>query len=167
MANTNDLIVLFYLQNMEVPAVSRQHATLLFNTALEQGKWDLCRHMIRFLKAIGSGETETPPATPTTQVCGENSKYCALNFLWSILLLYSMFTQLIASLGFLGFRSLVQVVALNSSDIAALVYPNQQRISIANLTWQKHWVCPLAHQEKGNVFSFSIMLCIVLALFPV
>lgn len=53
---------------MEVPAVSRQHATLLFNTALEQGKWDLCRHMIRFLKAIGSGEMETPPPTPTTQV---------------------------------------------------------------------------------------------------
>ncbi|NXR50116.1 RIC1 protein, partial [Hippolais icterina] len=58
---------LIILQNMEVPAVSRQHATLLFNTALEQGKWDLCRHMIRFLKAIGSGEIETPPATPTTQ----------------------------------------------------------------------------------------------------
>ncbi|KAM7024904.1 guanine nucleotide exchange factor subunit RIC1 isoform 2-T2 [Acridotheres tristis] len=58
---------LIILQNMEVPAVSRQHATLLFNTALEQGKWDLCRHMIRFLKAIGSGEAETPPATPTTQ----------------------------------------------------------------------------------------------------
>lgn len=53
---------------MEVPAVSRQHATLLFNTALEQGKWDLCRHMIRFLKAIGSGESETPPSTPTSQV---------------------------------------------------------------------------------------------------
>ncbi|XP_035379345.1 guanine nucleotide exchange factor subunit RIC1 isoform X1 [Electrophorus electricus] len=58
---------LIILQNMEVPAVSRQHATLLFNTALEQGKWDLCRHMIRFLKAIGSGESETPPITPTTQ----------------------------------------------------------------------------------------------------
>ena len=58
------------LQNMEVPAVSRQHATLLFNTALEHGKWDLCRHMIRFLKAIGSGEMETPPPTPTTQVSG-------------------------------------------------------------------------------------------------
>ncbi|XP_015262959.1 PREDICTED: RAB6A-GEF complex partner protein 1 [Gekko japonicus] len=58
---------LIILQNMEVPAVSRQHATLLFNTALEQGKWDLCRHMIRFLKAIGSGEPETPPPTPTTQ----------------------------------------------------------------------------------------------------
>ena len=56
------------VQSMEVPAVSRQHATLLFNTALEQGKWDLCRHMIRFLKAIGSGEMDTPPATPTTQV---------------------------------------------------------------------------------------------------
>ncbi|XP_076842410.1 guanine nucleotide exchange factor subunit RIC1 [Brachyhypopomus gauderio] len=58
---------LIILQNMEVAAVSRQHATLLFNTALEQGQWDLCRHMIRFLKAIGSGESETPPSTPTTQ----------------------------------------------------------------------------------------------------
>ncbi|XP_061056386.1 guanine nucleotide exchange factor subunit RIC1 isoform X7 [Eubalaena glacialis] len=58
---------LIILQNMEVPAVSRQHATLLFNTALEQSKWDLCRHMIRFLKAIGSGESETPPSTPTAQ----------------------------------------------------------------------------------------------------
>ncbi|KAF3702017.1 RAB6A-GEF complex partner protein 1 [Channa argus] len=58
---------LIILQNMEAPAVSRQHATLLFNTALEQGKWDLCRHMIRFLKAIGSGEMETPSPTPTTQ----------------------------------------------------------------------------------------------------
>ncbi|XP_006004695.1 guanine nucleotide exchange factor subunit RIC1 [Latimeria chalumnae] len=58
---------LIILQNMEVPAVSKQHATLLFNTALEQGKWDLCRHMIRFLKAIGSGEADTPPSTPTTQ----------------------------------------------------------------------------------------------------
>ncbi|XP_006863818.1 PREDICTED: protein RIC1 homolog isoform X2 [Chrysochloris asiatica] len=58
---------LLILQNMEVPAVSRQHATLLFNTALEQGKWGLCRHMIRFLKAIGSGESETPPSTPTAQ----------------------------------------------------------------------------------------------------
>uniref|UniRef100_A0A8C7WVS3 Protein RIC1 homolog n=1 Tax=Oryzias sinensis TaxID=183150 RepID=A0A8C7WVS3_9TELE len=59
---------LIILQNMEVPAVSRQHATLLFNTALEKGKWDLCRHMIRFLKAIGSGEMDTPPPTPSTQV---------------------------------------------------------------------------------------------------
>ncbi|XP_044920942.1 guanine nucleotide exchange factor subunit RIC1 isoform X8 [Mustela putorius furo] len=58
---------LIILQNMEVPAVSRQHATLLFSTALEQGKWDLCRHMMRFLKAIGSGESETPPSTPTAQ----------------------------------------------------------------------------------------------------
>ncbi|XP_038660175.1 guanine nucleotide exchange factor subunit RIC1 isoform X1 [Scyliorhinus canicula] len=58
---------LIILQNMEVPAVSRQHATLLFSTALERGKWDLCRHMIRFLKAIGAGELETPPPTPTTQ----------------------------------------------------------------------------------------------------
>ncbi|NWX51509.1 RIC1 protein, partial [Steatornis caripensis] len=66
---------LIILQNMEVPAVSRQHATLLFNTALEQGKWDLCRHMIRFLKAIGSGEAETPPATPTTQEPSSSSGF--------------------------------------------------------------------------------------------
>lgn len=134
MAKANALIMLCYLQNMEVPAVSRQHATLLFNTALEQGKWDLCRHMIRFLKAIGSGETETPPATPTTQVCEENNKYCASNLVWLKLLLYSTFAPLTVCLGFLGFRNLVQVVVLSSSDIAALVYPNQQRISITNLT---------------------------------
>ncbi|XP_067399143.1 guanine nucleotide exchange factor subunit RIC1 isoform X3 [Emydura macquarii macquarii] len=66
---------LIILQNMEVPAVSRQHATLLFNTALEQGKWDLCRHMIRFLKAIGSGESETPPPTPTTQEPSSSSGF--------------------------------------------------------------------------------------------
>ncbi|XP_068781522.1 guanine nucleotide exchange factor subunit RIC1 isoform X2 [Struthio camelus] len=58
---------LIILQNMEAPTVSRQHATLLFNTALEREKWDLCRHLIRFLKAIGSRELETPPATPTLQ----------------------------------------------------------------------------------------------------
>ncbi|KAG9281205.1 RAB6A-GEF complex partner protein 1-like [Astyanax mexicanus] len=52
---------------MEVPAISQQDATLLFNTDLEQGKWDLCHRMIRFLKAIGSGESETPPSTPTTK----------------------------------------------------------------------------------------------------
>lgn len=146
------------LQNMEVPAVSRQHATLLFNTALEQGKWDLCRHMIRFLKAIGSGETETPPATPTTQVCDEKSKYCASSLVWLIFMLYSTFGPLNVSFCFLGFRNLVQVVALSSSGIAALVYPNQQRISIANLIWQKRWVCPLAHLGKGNVFSFPALL---------
>ncbi|TRY97116.1 hypothetical protein DNTS_032782 [Danionella cerebrum] len=66
---------LIILQNMEVPAVSRQHATLLFNTALEQGKWDLCRHMIRFLKAIGSGESETPPTTPSTQEPSSSSGF--------------------------------------------------------------------------------------------
>lgn len=146
------------LQNMEVPAVSRQHATLLFNTALEQGKWDLCRHMIRFLKAIGSGETETPPATPTTQVCDEKSKYCASSLVWLISILCIMFGPFSVCFGFLAFRNLVQVVVLNSSGIAALVYPNQQRISIASLIWQKHWVCPLAHLEKGNVFSFPTLL---------
>uniref|UniRef100_A0A8C9U433 Protein RIC1 homolog n=1 Tax=Scleropages formosus TaxID=113540 RepID=A0A8C9U433_SCLFO len=54
---------LIILQNMEVPAVSRQHATLLFTSALEHSKWDLCRHIMRFLKAIGSEESGTPPST--------------------------------------------------------------------------------------------------------
>lgn len=44
-----------------------------------------------------------------------------------------MFGPLSVCFDFLGFRNLVQVAALNSSGIAALVYPNQQRISIANL----------------------------------
>ncbi|XP_018602027.2 RAB6A-GEF complex partner protein 1-like isoform X5 [Scleropages formosus] len=51
------------MKNMEVPAVSRQHATLLFTSALEHSKWDLCRHIMRFLKAIGSEESGTPPST--------------------------------------------------------------------------------------------------------
>ncbi|XP_043917084.1 guanine nucleotide exchange factor subunit RIC1 [Protopterus annectens] len=69
MANDLDTAAsyLIILQSMELPAVSRQHATLLFSTALENGKWDLCRHIIRFLKAIGSGESETPPPTPSSQ----------------------------------------------------------------------------------------------------
>ncbi|CAM9792706.1 unnamed protein product [Lampetra fluviatilis] len=46
---------LIILQNMEAPALSRQHATLLFNSALDEGRWDLCRNMIRFLRAIGTG----------------------------------------------------------------------------------------------------------------
>lgn len=117
---------------MEVPAVSRQHATLLFNTALEQGKWDLCRHMIRFLKAIGSGETETPPATPTTQVCDEKSKVlCIKPCMINLHIIYHVWS--FQCMFWFSFRNLVQVVVLNSSGIAALVYPNQQRISIASL----------------------------------
>uniref|UniRef100_UPI00358EB2C5 guanine nucleotide exchange factor subunit RIC1 isoform X2 n=1 Tax=Myxine glutinosa TaxID=7769 RepID=UPI00358EB2C5 len=53
---------LIILQNMEAPAASRQHATLLFNSALEDGCWELCQHMIRFLRAIGSGEEDTASA---------------------------------------------------------------------------------------------------------
>lgn len=30
-----------------------QYATLLLDAALEKGKWDLARDLVRFLKAIG------------------------------------------------------------------------------------------------------------------
>ena len=44
---------LIILQNLEKPAVSRQHATLLLDASLEQCCWDLARDIVRFLKAIG------------------------------------------------------------------------------------------------------------------
>ncbi|KAG7224055.1 hypothetical protein INR49_015312 [Caranx melampygus] len=118
---------LIILQNMELPAVSRQHATLLFNTALEQGKWDLCRHMIRFLKAIGSGEMETPPPTPTTQAF---SKVCLM---W-----------------IKGAKNPARPEALSSSEIAASVClslqtPSQRESS----TCRRPSVCLLGPQLKG------------------
>ena len=44
---------LIILQNLEPSAVSRQHATLLLDAALEQGRWELSRDLVRFLRAIG------------------------------------------------------------------------------------------------------------------
>lgn len=41
------------LQNLETSAVSRQHATILLDTALEQSKWELAKELVRFLRAIG------------------------------------------------------------------------------------------------------------------
>lgn len=116
---------------MEVPAVSRQHATLLFNTALEQGKWDLCRHMIRFLKAIGSGESETPPSTPTTQVSWKS--YTSLDHtpMWHLSL---MVLHIVCNP-----RNPVQVVDLSSSGIEASVYPSQRKMFLrVNSVYRKH-----------------------------
>jgi hypothetical protein len=45
---------LIILQNLETSSVSRQYATLLLNTALEQSKWELAKDLVRFLRAIGN-----------------------------------------------------------------------------------------------------------------
>ncbi|XP_059149431.1 guanine nucleotide exchange factor subunit RIC1-like isoform X4 [Physella acuta] len=47
---------LIILQNLEKPIVSRQHATILLDSALDKGYWELCRDLVRFLKAIDSTE---------------------------------------------------------------------------------------------------------------
>lgn len=44
---------LIILQNLETSSVSRQYATLLLNTALDQSKWELAKDLVRFLRAIG------------------------------------------------------------------------------------------------------------------
>lgn len=44
---------LIILQNLEPSSVSRQYATLLLDAALEQGRWELSRDLVRFLRAIG------------------------------------------------------------------------------------------------------------------
>ncbi|XP_034939930.1 guanine nucleotide exchange factor subunit Rich [Chelonus insularis] len=69
---------LIILQNLEPSAVSRQHATLLLDAALEQGRWELSRDLVRFLRAIdpndvesprtswgGTGKLAGPPSTPS------------------------------------------------------------------------------------------------------
>ncbi|KAK0045483.1 RAB6A-GEF complex partner protein 1 [Biomphalaria pfeifferi] len=55
---------LIILQNLEKPIVSRQHATILLDSALDKGFWELCRDLVRFLKAIDSTEpTESPTSS--------------------------------------------------------------------------------------------------------
>lgn len=43
----------YFLKNLETSSVSRQYATLLLNTALDQSKWELAKDLVRFLRAIG------------------------------------------------------------------------------------------------------------------
>lgn len=45
---------------MEPSAISRQYATLLLDTALEQKKWDLAKELVRFLRAIDPNDVESP-----------------------------------------------------------------------------------------------------------
>lgn len=51
---------LIILQNLEPSAVSRQYATLLLDTALEQRNWSLAKDLVRFLRAIDPDDVESP-----------------------------------------------------------------------------------------------------------
>ncbi|KAK4884322.1 hypothetical protein RN001_000593 [Aquatica leii] len=51
---------LIILQNLETSSVSRQYATLLLDTALEQSKWELAKELVRFLRAIDPNDVESP-----------------------------------------------------------------------------------------------------------
>lgn len=52
---------LLVLQNLEVPLVSRQHATLLLGAALDGAHWTLARDLVRFLRAINPEADSSPP----------------------------------------------------------------------------------------------------------
>ncbi|XP_046389380.1 guanine nucleotide exchange factor subunit Rich [Ischnura elegans] len=54
---------LIILQNLESSSVSRQHATQLLDAALEQGRWELSRELVRFLRAIDPMDVESPRAS--------------------------------------------------------------------------------------------------------
>ncbi|XP_050076499.1 guanine nucleotide exchange factor subunit Rich [Anopheles maculipalpis] len=51
---------LIILQNLEPSSVSRQYATLLLDTALEQLDWPLAKDLVRFLRAIDPNDVESP-----------------------------------------------------------------------------------------------------------
>lgn len=51
---------LIILQNLEPSSVSRQYATILLETALDQQKWDLAKDLVRFLRAIDPNDVESP-----------------------------------------------------------------------------------------------------------
>ncbi|KAK2569545.1 Guanine nucleotide exchange factor subunit RIC1 [Acropora cervicornis] len=56
---------LIILQNLEQPAVSKQHATILLDKALESCRWTIARDLIRFLRCIATDDLESPPRSPT------------------------------------------------------------------------------------------------------
>lgn len=65
---------LIILQNLEKPIVSRQHATLLLDSALNSNCWDLCRDLVRFLKAIDPNDTDSPiTANPFNRLSGSGN----------------------------------------------------------------------------------------------
>lgn len=63
---------LLILQNMEPSSVSKQYATMLLDAALEQGRWELSRDLVRFLRAIDPNDVDLPK-TPR-QIIAKNKK---------------------------------------------------------------------------------------------
>eukprot|EP00118_Oscarella_pearsei_P005029 m.22388 g.22388 ORF g.22388 m.22388 type:complete len:1352 (+) comp28341_c0_seq2:42-4097(+) len=53
---------LIIIQNLEPPTVSRQYATRLLDSSLENCMWELCKDLVRFLRAIGSGDVVDSPS---------------------------------------------------------------------------------------------------------
>lgn len=51
---------MLFFQNLETSSVSRQYATLLLDTALDQNKWELAKDLVRFLRAIDPNDVESP-----------------------------------------------------------------------------------------------------------
>lgn len=49
---------LIILQNLEPSSVSRQYATMLLDSTLHSGNWDLSKELVRFLKAIDPNDVE-------------------------------------------------------------------------------------------------------------
>jgi hypothetical protein len=47
---------LIIIQNLEPVTVSRQLATRLLDAALDSNQWELCKDLVRFLRAIGPGD---------------------------------------------------------------------------------------------------------------
>ncbi|XP_060564510.1 guanine nucleotide exchange factor subunit RIC1-like isoform X1 [Ruditapes philippinarum] len=52
---------LIILQNLEKPIASRQHATLLLDSAIEDRQWELAQDLVRFLKAIDPNDADVSP----------------------------------------------------------------------------------------------------------
>ncbi|GAB6022149.1 hypothetical protein CHUAL_006288 [Chamberlinius hualienensis] len=52
---------LLILQNLESSSVSRQYATKLLDASLDQGEWQLCKDLVRFLRAIDPSDVDSPP----------------------------------------------------------------------------------------------------------
>lgn len=70
---------LIILQNLEPSSVSRQYATMLLDTALEQKKWDLAKDLARFLRAIDPNDVESPRTSIV--VLGGGTKFSNPNVL--------------------------------------------------------------------------------------
>lgn len=49
---------LIILQNMEPVTISRQHATVLLDAALDACAWDLAKDLVRFLRAIDPSDVD-------------------------------------------------------------------------------------------------------------